>query len=61
MTGVRSVPSMALRQIVLWGGGRAGFGSDNPEEVLELNDRNMEFQHRLTFSNSLLKKRTFIR
>lgn len=38
----------------LWGGGRVGFGDNNPEDVLELmNEYNISA--RLTFSNSLLK------
>lgn len=39
----------------LWGGGRAGFGSDNPEEVLKLTQE-YGVSARLTFSNSLLRK-----
>ena len=39
----------------LWGGGRAGFGSDNPEEVLKLTEE-YGISARLTFSNSLLQK-----
>ena len=39
----------------LWGGGRAGFGSDNPEEVLKLTQE-YGISARLTFSNSLLRK-----
>lgn len=39
----------------IWGGGRAGFGSDNPEEVLKLM-KEYEISARLTFSNSLLKE-----
>lgn len=39
----------------LWGGGRAGFGADNPEEVLELM-KEYGISARLTFSNSLLRK-----
>lgn len=37
----------------LWGGGRAGFGEDRPEEVLDLLER-YQIPARLTFSNSLL-------
>ena len=43
----------------LWGGGRAGFGSDNPEEVLKLTQEN-GISARLTFSNRLLRKEHFI-
>ena len=39
----------------IWGGGRAGFGSDNPEEVLKLMQE-YDISARLTFSNSLLRK-----
>lgn len=39
----------------LWGGGRVGFGEDNPEEVLALM-REHGISARLTFSNSLLEK-----
>lgn len=39
----------------LWGGGRVGFGEDNPEEVLELLKEH-DISARLTFSNSLLKE-----
>lgn len=39
----------------LWGGGRAGFGEDNPEEVLSLM-REYGISARLTFSNALLRK-----
>lgn len=39
----------------IWGGGRAGFGSDNPEEVLKLM-KEYEISARLTFSNSLLRE-----
>lgn len=39
----------------LWGGGRAGFGSDNQEEVLKLM-REYGISARLTFSNSLIQK-----
>ena len=39
----------------IWGGGRAGFGSDNPEEALELM-KEYGISARLTFSNSLLRK-----
>jgi len=37
----------------LWGGGRVGFGDNNPEEVLSLLSR-YKISARLTFSNSLL-------
>ena len=36
----------------VWGGGRAGFGENNPEEVLELMQE-YGISARLTFSNSL--------
>lgn len=39
----------------LWGGGRVGFGDDDPREVLELT-RQYGISARLTFSNSLLRK-----
>ncbi len=39
----------------IWGGGRAGFGSDHPEEVLNLM-KEYGISARLTFSNSLLKE-----
>ena len=39
----------------LWGGGRAGFGDCDPQEVLELMQE-YGISVRLTFSNSLLKK-----
>ncbi len=39
----------------LWGGGRAGFGDCDPQEVLELMQE-YGISARLTFSNSLLKK-----
>lgn len=39
----------------LWGGGRAGYGDDDPREVLSLM-REYGIQARLTFSNSLLTK-----
>lgn len=39
----------------IWGGGRAGFGSDHPEEVLKLMQE-YDISARLTFSNSLLRK-----
>lgn len=38
----------------LWGGGRVGFGEDNPGEVLDLL-REYGISARLTFSNSLLR------
>ena len=39
----------------IWGGGRAGFGEDDPEEVLALMQE-YGISARLTFSNSLLKE-----
>lgn len=39
----------------IWGGGRAGFGEQDPEEVLSLMEE-YEISSRLTFSNSLLKE-----
>lgn len=39
----------------LWGGGRAGFGEYNPQEVLKLMQE-YGISARLTFSNSLLRK-----
>ena len=39
----------------LWGGGRAGFGEDRPEEVAALM-REYGISARLTFSNSLLRE-----
>lgn len=39
----------------LWGGGRVGFGEDNPGEVLALM-REYGISARLTFSNSLLRE-----
>ena len=39
----------------IWGGGRVGFGDNDPQEVLELM-REYEISARLTFSNSLLKE-----
>ena len=39
----------------LWGGGRAGFGDDAPEEALEMT-REYGLSARLTFSNSLLRE-----
>ena len=39
----------------IWGGGRAGFGENDPEEVLELMQE-YGISDRLTFSNSLLRK-----
>ena len=39
----------------IWGGGRAGFGSDHAEEVLKLM-KEYDISARLTFSNSLLRK-----
>lgn len=38
----------------LWGGGRVGFGDNNPEQVLDLTKK-YGISARLTFSNSLLK------
>ena len=39
----------------LWGGGRVGFGDNNPQEVLALM-REYSFSARLTFSYSLLRE-----
>ena len=39
----------------LWGGGRAGYGEQDPEEVLELAEE-YGISARLTFSNSLLRE-----
>ena len=39
----------------IWGGGRAGFGEQEPEEVLELMQE-YGISARLTFSNSLIEK-----
>ena len=39
----------------IWGGGRAGFGENDPEEVLELMQE-YGISDRLTFSNSLLRQ-----
>lgn len=39
----------------IWGGGRAGFGEQDPEEVLSLMEE-YEISSRLTFSNSLLRE-----
>ena len=39
----------------VWGGGRAGFGENDPEEVLELMQE-YGISARLTFSNSLLRQ-----
>lgn len=39
----------------IWGGGRAGFGEQEPEEVLELMQE-YGISSRLTFSNSLLRE-----
>ena len=39
----------------LWGGGRVGFGDDEPESVFKLM-RDYNISARLTFSNSLLRK-----
>ena len=39
----------------IWGGGRVGFGDNDPQEVLELM-REYGISARLTFSNSLLKE-----
>lgn len=39
----------------LWGGGRVGFGDDEPEKVLELIQK-YGISARLTFSNSLIKE-----
>lgn len=39
----------------IWGGGRVGFGDNNPQEVLALT-REYDISARLTFSNSLLRR-----
>ena len=39
----------------LWGGGRVGFGDNEPEKVLELMEK-YGISSRLTFSNSLIKE-----
>lgn len=39
----------------IWGGGRAGFGEQDPEEVISLMEE-YDISSRLTFSNSLLKE-----
>lgn len=39
----------------IWGGGRVGFGENDPRAVLELMDR-CRISSRLTFSNSLLRE-----
>lgn len=39
----------------IWGGGRVGFGEDNPEDVLKLMEE-YGISARLTFSNSLLRQ-----
>ena len=39
----------------IWGGGRAGFGEDDPREVLEFMQK-YQISARLTFSNSLLRE-----
>ena len=41
--------------VCIWGGGRVGFGDNDPQEVLELM-REYGISARLTFSNSLLKE-----
>ncbi len=43
-------------QECLWGGGRVGFGDEDPKKVLELMDK-YEISARLTFSNSMLNKK----
>ena len=43
-------------QECLWGGGRVGFGDENPKKVLELMDK-YKISARLTFSNSMLNKK----
>ncbi|MDO4940513.1 MAG: hypothetical protein Q4E33_02350 [Erysipelotrichaceae bacterium] len=40
----------------LWGGGRVGFGEDNPNDVFELMKK-YHISSRLTFSNSLLNEK----
>ena len=42
----------------VWGGGRVGFGDNNPQEVLALT-REYGISARLTFSNSLLREEHF--
>lgn len=54
-TGARSAQSTALPQTASGEAGGAGFGSDNPEEVLKLTEE-YGISARLTFSNSLLQK-----
>ena len=39
----------------IWGGGRVGYGEDEPEEVLALTEE-YDISARLTFSNSLLRQ-----
>lgn len=43
----------------LWGGGRAGFGENDPREILALMQE-YGISARLTFSNSLLKRSIFL-
>lgn len=43
-------------QDCLWGGGRVGYGDNNPQEVLELVNK-YNISARLTFSNSLLQEK----
>lgn len=43
----------------IWGGGRAGFGENDPKEVLALMQE-YGISARLTFSNSLLKRSIFL-
>lgn len=43
-------------QDCLWGGGRVGFGNNNPNEVFKLM-KEYKISARLTFSNSLLEKK----
>ena len=54
MTGVRLAQLRAPADCI-WGGGRAGFGEQEPEEVLELMQE-YGISARLTFSNSLLRE-----
>lgn len=43
-------------QDCLWGGGRVGFGEENPEDVYSLM-KEYDISARLTFSNSLIKEK----
>ena len=55
MTGVRLAQFYGAPADCIWGGGRAGFGEQEPEEVLELMQE-YGISARLTFSNSLLRE-----